>query len=59
MFKRAEKHGPGFYWVNPITHGNGAEILMDALRGYVKQQTRLDNKVFIFDTLKKFLDFSI
>ncbi len=56
MFEIAKSHGEHFRWINPLTHGKDPAVLLGLLKAMVNQQTRLDEKVFIFDTLKKFVD---
>jgi len=56
MFKHAGSVGPKFNWINPLTHGKGPEVIMEALEDFVKASERLDDVVFFFDTLKKFID---
>lgn len=56
MFQHAESMGQNFNWINPLTHGKGHEVIREALDDFVKANERLDNVVFFFDTLKKFID---
>lgn len=56
MLSSAEAIGPLFQWVNPLTHGKGPEVLVDTLKEFVAIGERLDDAVFILDTLKKFID---
>lgn len=56
MYERVMQIGPKFHWINPLTHGQGPDTLIDILNNFVKQKQRLDDRVFILDTLKKFID---
>lgn len=56
MFEHAGKVGTKFKWINPLTHGKGPEVIQEALEDFVKAGERLDDVVFFFDTLKKFID---
>lgn len=56
MLRKAEEIGPRFQWINPLTHGKGPEVLVDALKEFVASGERLDDAFFVLDTLKKFID---
>lgn len=56
MLHKAEEIGPRFQWINPLTHGKGPEVLVDALKEFVASGERLDDSFFVLDTLKKFVD---
>lgn len=56
MHEIAQKIGPRFHWINPLTHGKGVDELMEILKQFVESGERLDNTVFDFDTTKKFID---
>jgi ribosomal protein L23 len=56
MLAHSEQYQGKFLWLNPLTHGKEPESLLEILREIVSKAERLDDAVFIFDTLKKFLD---
>ena len=56
MFKRADKNGHRFHWINPIAHGRGPEDLLKMLNSLVEKKSSLSGKLFILDTLKKFVN---
>jgi len=57
MMKSLEKKmGNRFCWLNPVTHGKNAAFMIEKLRKIAAARKRLENKIFILDTLKKFLN---
>jgi len=56
MLEKAQEIGPRFHWINPLTHGKGPDELMEILKQFVELGERLDNVVFFFDTMKKFIN---
>ena len=53
---RVSEIGERFEWINPLTHTKPAEHLTSILRDIVADGQRLDDTVFVLDTLKKFTD---
>lgn len=51
-----QKMGNRFCWLNPVTHGKNAAFLIEKLKEIAAARQRLENKIFILDTLKKFLN---
>lgn len=56
MLKLTEETGPKFQWINPLTHGKGPAEIVAILKEFVASGERLDDAIFFFDTLKKFID---
>lgn len=56
MLEKAKEIGARLQWVNPLTHGKSADELKEILKDFVESGERLDNVVFFFDTMKKFID---
>jgi len=56
MHRRAQRIGPRLQWINPLTHGKGPEVLVEYLNEFVASGERLDDALFVLDTLKKFID---
>jgi KaiC/GvpD/RAD55 family RecA-like ATPase len=55
MMEFREKHG--FNWIIPdVNEGKSVELFVKTLRDMADSQTDLEDAVFIFDTLKKFVD---
>lgn len=56
MSRQAREYGTRMKWVNPLTHGKGPELIVEILEKFIKTGVRLDEHLFVFDTLKKFID---
>jgi hypothetical protein len=54
MKAKADEMGSRFMWINPVTKGKSADFIIEMLKEISKSRTNLKNKVFIFDTLKKY-----
>ena len=54
MFAKADSYGPGFQWINPQHSGRDDTFIIEQLKAVVAERFPLENKILIFDTLKKF-----
>ena len=54
LFARAQSYGDRFRWINPQHSGRDDGFIITQLKEIVKERFSLENKILVFDTLKKF-----